>query len=174
MAKLRNRGFCLNHKTVWRLMKLFSLFGQKLYLSVNLDLHRSYLISYAISERSVLNLVTSMLDKAFEVIPMVIKLIFHSHQGWRYQNKYYCQMLKEKGIQQSMIRKGICFYNAVMENFFRCSKAHFSISRSFNLWNTSSRNWWNIWIIITTAESKQGERPCRLQFTDKKPFFLLE
>ena len=48
----------------------FSLFGQKLDLSPPiLDLHNGYLVSYTISERPVLNMVTTMLDKAFEVIP---------------------------------------------------------------------------------------------------------
>ena len=45
----------------------FSLFGQKLYLSPILDLHNGYLITYTISERPVLKMVTSMLNKAFEV-----------------------------------------------------------------------------------------------------------
>ncbi len=38
----------------------FSLFGQKLYLSALLDLQSSYLISYTVSERSVLRRVTSI------------------------------------------------------------------------------------------------------------------
>ena len=48
----------------------FSLFGQKLYLSALLDLHSSYLISYTISERPVLSMVTGMLDKALKTFPM--------------------------------------------------------------------------------------------------------
>ena len=80
----------------------FSLFGQKLYLSALLDLHSSYLISYTISERPVLSMVTGMLDKAFENLPNGTGLILHSDQGWQYQNKYYRQMLKQKGIRQSM------------------------------------------------------------------------
>ena len=47
----------------------FSLFGEKLYLSPILDLHDSYLVSYTISDRPVLSMVTTMLDKAFERIP---------------------------------------------------------------------------------------------------------
>lgn len=68
----------------------------KLYLSALLDLHSSYLISYTISERPVLSMVTGMLDKAFETIPNGTGLILHSDQGWQYQNKYYRQMLKQK------------------------------------------------------------------------------
>ena len=47
----------------------FSLFGEKLYLSPILDLHSSDLVSYTISDRPVLSMVTTMLDKAFAKIP---------------------------------------------------------------------------------------------------------
>ena len=67
----------------------FSLFGQKLYLSPVLDLHNGYLVSYTISERPVLGMVTSMLEKAFETIPDGTGLILHSDQGWQYQHKQY-------------------------------------------------------------------------------------
>ena len=109
----------------------FSLFGQKLYLSAILDLHSSYLISYTISERPVLKMVTSMLDKAFETIPNGTGLILHSDQGWQYQNKYYRQMLKQKGIRQSMSRKGNCLDNAVMENFFGLLKSELLYLQKF-------------------------------------------
>ena len=53
----------------------FSLFGQKLYLSPILDLYNGYLVSYTISERPVLSMVTIMLNKAFVVIPDGTRLI---------------------------------------------------------------------------------------------------
>ena len=96
----------------------FSLFGQRLYLSPILDLHSQDIVSYTISERPVLSLVTGMLEKAFTVIPDNTNLILHSDQGWHYQNKQYQRLLKKKGVQQSMSRKGNCLDNAVMENFF--------------------------------------------------------
>ena len=109
----------------------FNLFGQKLYLSALLDLHSSYLISYTISERPVLSMVTGMLDKAFETLPNGTDLILHSDQGWQYQNKYYRQMLKQKGIRQSMSRKGNCLDNAVMENFFGLLKSELLYLQQF-------------------------------------------
>ena len=101
----------------------FSLFGQKLYLSPVLDLHNGYLVSYAISERPVLRMVTTMLDKAFATIPDGTGLILHSDQGWQYQHKLYQRMLKAKGIRLSMRRKGNCLDNAVPENFFGLLKS---------------------------------------------------
>ena len=42
----------------------------------------------------------------------------HSDQGWQYQKQSYHKILKDKGIIQSMSRKGNCLDNSVMENFF--------------------------------------------------------
>ena len=56
----------------------FSLFGEKLYLSPILDLHSSDLVSYTISDRPVLSMVTTMLNEAFAKIPDGTNLILHS------------------------------------------------------------------------------------------------
>ena len=101
----------------------FSLFGEKIYLSPILDLHSSDLISYEISERPVLSMVTNMLDAAARQLPLGAAPILHSDQGWQYQHKQYQQKLAEYGIIQSMSRKGNCLDNAVMENFFGLVKS---------------------------------------------------
>ena len=67
-------------------------------------------------------MVTTMLDKAFAKIPEGTDLILHSDQGWQYQHKQYQRMLQEKGIRQSMSRKGNCLDNAVIENFRKLQK----------------------------------------------------
>ena len=110
----------------------FSLFGQKLYLSPILDLCSSDLVSYTISDRPVISMVTSMLDKAFEQIPDDTNLILHSDQGWHYQHKQYQQMLRNKGIRQSMSRNGNCLDNAVIENFFGLLKSELLYLQEFN------------------------------------------
>ena len=43
---------------------------------------------------------------------------FHSDRGWAYQMVAYSSALKENKIFQSMSRKGNCYDNSVMENFF--------------------------------------------------------
>ena len=96
----------------------FHLFGQKLYLSPILDLCSRDIVSYTISDRPVLCMVTKMLDDAFEQIQNGTGLVLHSDQGWQYLHKQYQRMLHKKGIRQSMSRKGNCLDNAVMENFF--------------------------------------------------------
>lgn len=110
----------------------FSLFGQKLYLSPILDLHSGDIISYTIYDRPVLNMVTEMLKRAFEKIPDGTNLILHSDQGWQYQHKHYQKILKDKGIRQSMSRKGNCLDNAVMENFFGLLKSELLYLQDFD------------------------------------------
>lgn len=109
----------------------FSLFGTKLYLSPVLDMYNSEIISYNISERPALGQVMDMLDKAFEKLPDNTSLIFHSDQGWQYQHKAYQHRLKEKGIRQSMSRKGNCLDNSIMENFFGLLKSELLYLREF-------------------------------------------
>ena len=109
----------------------FHLFGQKLYLSPILDLCSRDLVSYTISDRPVMHMVTSMLDKAFETIPDGTNLILHSDQGWQYQQRSYQRMLREKGIRQSMSRKGNCLDNAVIENFFGLLKTELLYLQEF-------------------------------------------
>ena len=110
----------------------FSLFGEKLYLSPILDLHSSDLVGYTISDRPVLSIVTTMLNEAFAKIPDGTNLILHSDQGWQYQHKQYQRMLLEKGIRQSMSRKGNCLDNAVIENFFGLLKSELLYLQEFH------------------------------------------
>jgi putative transposase len=49
-------------------------------------------------------------------------LIFHSDQGWQYQQRWYVEELRRRGIRQSMSRKGNCLDNCIMESFFGSMK----------------------------------------------------
>lgn len=175
--ELRNRGYCINHKTVLKLMNEcgikcqvrirkyrsykgeigkvapnilqrdfnadepnrkwatdvteFSLFGTKLYLSPILDLFNGEIISYNVSERPTFRQTMDMLDKAFSKIPDKTDLILHSDQGWQYQMKKYQYRLQQKGIIQSMSRKGNCLDNSVMENFFGLLKSELFYLQEF-------------------------------------------
>ena len=167
--ELINRGFRINHKTVYRLMKVlnlkclvrikkyksykgevgkvapnlinrnfnvdfpnrkwvtditeFNVSGKKLYLSPILDLYNGEIISYKLSIRPNFAQVREMLSLAFEKFGTLDGLILHSDQGWQYQMKPYQDMLKSKGIIQSMSRKGNCLDNSVIENFFGILKS---------------------------------------------------
>jgi putative transposase len=110
----------------------FSLWGQKLYLSPILDLYSRDIVSYTISDRPLLSMAIEMLHQAFAQIPDGSNLILHSDQGWHYQHKHYQDMLKSKGILQSMSRKGNCLDNAVMENFFGLLKSELLYLQDFD------------------------------------------
>ena len=101
----------------------FNVSGNKLYLSPIIDLFNQEIISYELTERPVFNQVVMMLKKAFKKIPNNTNLTLHSDQGWQYQMKQYQHLLKEKGIMQSMSRKGNCLDNAIIENFFGTLKS---------------------------------------------------
>jgi transposase InsO family protein len=72
-----------------------------------------------------------MLDKAFDKLPHGTNLILHSDQGWQYQMKFYQHRLRQKGIIQSMSRKGNCLDNSVMENFFGLLKSELLYLQKF-------------------------------------------
>ena len=59
-----------------------------------------------------------LLDKAFTEFEDLKGLIFHSDQGWQYQQHIWHKALNDRGIIQSMSRKGNCLDNAPIENFF--------------------------------------------------------
>jgi transposase InsO family protein len=110
----------------------FALFGQKRYLSPILDLFNGEIISYTISPDPNLLMVTNMLSKALKGIKKDTELVLHSDQGWHYQHATYQRMLKNKGVVQSMSRKGNCLDNAVMENFFGLLKSELLYLQKFS------------------------------------------
>ena len=71
------------------------------------------------------------LDTAFAKISDNTNLILHSDQGWQYQHKRYQKMLADKGIRQSMSRKGNCLDNACAENFFGLLKTELLYLQGF-------------------------------------------
>jgi transposase InsO family protein len=109
----------------------FNISGKKLYLSPIIDLFNQEIISYELTERPVFSQVVTMLKKAFKKIPNNTNLTLHSDQGWQYQMKQYQYLLKEKGITQSMSRKGNCLDNAIIENFFGILKSELFYIKKF-------------------------------------------
>lgn len=109
----------------------FKLLGEKLYLSPVLDLFNGEIVTYTIGSRPTYSLVAEMLEKALKRLPEEHELLMHSDQGWHYQMKEYRHALQERGIKQSMSRKGNCYDNSVMENFFGIMKSEFLYYKEF-------------------------------------------
>jgi len=100
----------------------FSLPWGRCYLSPVKDMFTGEIVSYDLSPRADQSQVRRMLDAAFSRHPDLRGLIFHSDQGWQYQQPWYVDELRKRGILQSMSRKGNCLDNCIMESFFGAMK----------------------------------------------------
>ena len=109
----------------------FKVAGEKLYLSPVLDLYNGEIVAFEMNRRPPFELVTSMLTKAFSRLSPTDRPMLHSDQGWQYRMTAYRQMLKERGMMQSMSRKGNCHDNAAMESFFGVLKSEFFYLNKF-------------------------------------------
>lgn len=96
----------------------FSVGERKLYLSPVMDLFDRQIIAYSIGLSPNLELTNSSLRAALALLDGTQKPLVHSGQGFQYQHVSWRNLLKEAGAVQSMSRKGNCYDNAVMENFF--------------------------------------------------------
>lgn len=95
--------------------------GDKVYLSPILDGFNGEIISYDVSKVANLSQTIHMLEQLNQY-PNLEGMILHSDQGWQYQHQTYQRFLKERGIIQSMSRKGNSLDNGMMENFFGVMK----------------------------------------------------
>jgi putative transposase len=96
----------------------FSVGDRKLYLSPVLDLFDRQIISYSIGMSPNLELTNTSLRKALATLEGGQQPLVHSDQGFQYQHASWRDLLQGAGVIQSMSRKGNCYDNAVMENFF--------------------------------------------------------
>ncbi|EPZ1320007.1 IS3 family transposase, partial [Escherichia coli] len=80
--------------------------GQKLYLSPILDLFNGEIVAWETASRPTEELVKRMLNKGLESLAEGEKPLLHSDQGWHYRIKSYQSALADKGLVQSMSRKG--------------------------------------------------------------------
>ncbi|EAT10851.1 isrso11-transposase orfb protein [Oceanobacter sp. RED65] len=101
----------------------FNVKGEKLYLSPVIDLYNGEIVSYQVAKRPTLPLVMNMLQKAYKRLSGQQAPLLHSDQGWQYQHVSYREKLAERGLTQSMSRKGNCLDNAAMESFFGTLKS---------------------------------------------------
>jgi putative transposase len=119
-ANLLNREFdatAPNQKWVTDVTE-FSVGDRKLYLSPVMDLFDRQIISYSIGLSPNLELTNSSLRDALATLDGGQKPLVHSDQGFQYQHTSWRRLLEGAGAVQSMSRKGNCYDNAVMENFF--------------------------------------------------------
>ncbi|WP_236695058.1 IS3 family transposase, partial [Peribacillus butanolivorans] len=104
--------------------------GQRLYLSAIKDLYNNEIVSYQVSRRNDLKLVIDTIKKAKKK-RNVKGILLHSDQGYQYTSHQYNNLLKKYKMQSSMSRKGNCWDNACMENFFSHFKSECFYMNSF-------------------------------------------
>ena len=94
-----------------------------LYLSMIRDLFDRSIISYKTGTEQTVDLVLQTIKTAREKEKVTTELQLHSDQGFHYTSAGYYNLTKEYSITPSMSRRGICYDNALAENFFGILKA---------------------------------------------------
>jgi len=89
-----------------------------LYLSAIRDLYDNSIVAYKTGTEQTVNLVLSTIKAAKEKEVVTTELQLHSDQGFQYTSRGYFNLLQEYGIDASMSRRGNCYDNAMIENFF--------------------------------------------------------
>ena len=93
-----------------------------LYLAVVLDLASRRVIGWALESRLDRHLVLAALERALARRRPSRGLLHHSDRGAEYTSGDYQKRLVQAGIVGSMSRRGDCWDNAVVENFFATLK----------------------------------------------------
>jgi putative transposase len=93
-----------------------------LYLAVAIALCSRKFVGWSMSSRIKTQLICDALQMAIWQRKPDAGLIHHSGRGSQYASKAFRLLLKLHGIKGRMSRKGICWDNAVVENFFGCLK----------------------------------------------------
>jgi len=89
------------------------------YLSTIKDLYDGFIVGYAFSQNNSIALVTATVKQAKQTEKVTDGLILHSDQGHQYTSQAYHDVLTQQyNITPSMSRRGNCWDNAPMENFF--------------------------------------------------------
>jgi transposase InsO family protein len=89
------------------------------YLSTIKDLYDGFIVAYSCGLNNSIGLVTRTVRQAKQKEKVTDGLILHSDQGIQYTSQAYHDVLtKEYNITPSMSRRGNCWDNAPMENFF--------------------------------------------------------
>lgn len=88
------------------------------YLSTIKDLFGGYIVAHALSTSNSVALVTKTLQLAKDKEKVTDGLILHSDQGHQYTSHAYAVLTQQYNIIPSMSRRGNCWDNAPMENFF--------------------------------------------------------
>lgn len=110
---------------------LFYNHGNKAYLSVIKDAYTKQVMAYVASESLAVDFVLETVTTLIQVHGSSLNsnTIVHSDQGCHYTSISFRQLLKDKGLRQSMSRRGNCWDNAPQESFFGHMKDEIHLER---------------------------------------------
>lgn len=94
-----------------------------LYLAIVLDCYSRRIVCWAVSDRLKQDLALSALERAIAIRSLGEGVIHHSDRGSQYCSDAYQKLLKAHGFVISMLGKGNCYDNAMVETVFRTIKA---------------------------------------------------
>ena len=96
------------------------------YLSTVLDAYTKQILSYVLSKSLEVDFVLETVELMIEKhgVALSTETIIHSDQGCHYTSCSFIQLVKDKGLRQSMSRRGNCWDNAPQESFFGRMKDH--------------------------------------------------
>ena len=108
--------------------------GQRAYLSAIKDGSTNEILAYEVSDNLKLELAINTIEKLCRKrFKLAEGCFIHSDQGVHYTSPKFQNLLKRKGIKQSMSRRGNCWDNAPMESFFGHMKDHLELKECKNL-----------------------------------------
>lgn len=104
------------------------------YLSVIIDAYTMQVLSYVLSESLEVTFVLETVNKLIEVhgIALDSETYIHSDQGSHYTSVKFRELIADKGLIQSMSRRGNCWDNAPQESFFGHMKEE--LRKQFKKW----------------------------------------
>lgn len=104
------------------------------YLSTIIDAYTKQVLSYVLSESLEVDFVLQTVTQLIEQHGVSIQneTLIHSDQGCHYTSYSFIQLVKDKGLRQSMSRRGNCWDNAPQESFFGHMKDEIDVSQCKN------------------------------------------
>ena len=101
------------------------------YLATVIDLASRRVVGFAMADHMRTSLVYEALTMATTVRRPAPGLVFHSDRGSQYTSREFSQLLKARGIVQSLSRPRQCWDNAVAESFFATLKTELIYRQSW-------------------------------------------
>ena len=96
--------------------------SRKLHLAVVHDLFSRFLVGWAVSTINDRHLVIKAMQTALKRRPPPLEMPHHTDYGSPYASEDYRAILATHGMLASMSRRGDCYDNAVMENWYSTAK----------------------------------------------------